>query len=179
MAAGGSPFDLSSAGNRLLLEPVNKRFDELHAIAYPADKPKDDELRGVPEREAVSIRSDRGMLTGLRERGDVEGAGYPEERGLLADSLDAENPYAARHLCCGCVKSLNKGKLPPEALVNGTWQGLVPAVLKDLTDIERQTLSIYNVVQFIKPMLGAVPRTRMPPSQHPQENAVALPPTTF
>ncbi len=168
MLGGDNQFDLSLAANRALLNPVNVRYDELHAAAYPAGVPEDDELLGVPERYAVYLRSKRGVLTGLREMrksapaagkdsfldglGLAEDGGYAEERGLLADSVEEASPYSAKHLCLECYKALSKNKLPKRALVNGTWQGLVPVELKDLTDIECQMLGIFNVVQFLKPL---------------------------
>ncbi len=158
MFGGKTAFDLSSAENRALLKPVSAAYDKMHAAAYPEGKPKDDELRGVEEREAVGLRAARGFLTGLRPKlmslgvaGDSEPL-YAEERGLLASMLVGPTPYAARHLCLECHKALKKKKLPIRALVAGTWQGLVPPELAELSDIELQMLGIYNVIQFIKPL---------------------------
>lgn len=58
-------------------------------------------------------------------------------------------------VCTSCTHDLNKGKVPSNSLIAGTWTGPVPQALKDLSEAEQMVLGIHRTIQAIFFLKGA------------------------
>lgn len=117
--------------------------DGKHSMAC-LDGVKDDFLSPVRERY-VSARRELLSL----DKGSIL---HNAKEGLLS-GLDGDGCLlSAREtgmICWECFGFLKFDKVPKKALVNGTWPGLVPPELKDLTRIEVSMISIYNNITIL------------------------------
>lgn len=103
-----------------ILQPVRERYEFARKELF------------VFEKGSIYYKAKEGMLSGLDGNGCLQSA---KEKGMI---------------CWECFGSLKYDKVPPKALVNGTWPGLVPPELKDLTQIEVSMISIYNNITILQ-----------------------------
>ena len=122
---------------------------------------------------AIKLRSLQGLLSGLISEGNFRGClecicppSFPATADPQAASPVTEpdcrrscgscSPPAVvdYYICQGCDRSHDKGQVPAEALINGTWQGLVPVELKGLNDIEVSMIGVYNAITIMGTLSG-------------------------
>jgi len=99
---------------------------------------------------AVNLRSAQGLLTGLTARGLWQGCLDSTEGS--SDGLHAKPNF----ICKKCVGELKTKELPREALINGTWQGLVPEELQGLNLIEMSMIPYYNAITIMGHLKGGI-----------------------
>ena len=109
-----------------ILQPVRKRYDAARKDV------------ASHEEGSVYYKAKEGMLSGLDEDGCLQSA---QGNGMI---------------CWDCFGYLKYDKVPTKALVNGTWPGLVPPELQDLSNIEISMISIYNNICILKMLPSGV-----------------------
>ena len=141
MHNGGTAMNKSSQ----LFKPTQKEYDRRYAEAYI------DGIDGLSEREQVKYRSLQGLLTGLDKYGllaDLRRRHWdPNGEEVLLDPVDEVSDCGS--VCTKCYRKLIKGAVPKEALIAGTWQGLVPPELKNLTRTESSMVKVFNPILII------------------------------
>jgi len=96
---------------------------------------------------AVQLRSAQGLLTGLTSSGTWQGC-------LAIEPGFAQGPE--RCICKKCLGGLKEKVLPAEALINGTWQGLIPIELQGLNNIEKSMIPVYNAITIMGHFQGGM-----------------------
>jgi hypothetical protein len=141
-----------------LLDPVRKRARQLQGIyedRMPHGQAGESEEGEVSEGEASGSLEDENELDeetrGVIRKANLGILGGLDE-GCMGSPMDDK-----RGICLECRKALDKGEVPRKALINGTWAGEVPDVLRPqsaefpdgLTDIELSMISLYNSVTIL------------------------------
>jgi len=106
-----------------LLFHVDSHTD-IASLLHPLRASYESQLAEAAQASGVERNAKRGRLTGLDEDGCMDGK--------LA-------------MCEQCFKSLKYGKVPKNALINHTWQGLVPPELQFKTDLFPEGLNMVEV----------------------------------
>ena len=127
-------FDSAVVLNKsdVLFKPVQdeyrRRYEKAHMAGF-------DELG---ERDQVIIRGLRGLLSGLDKFGllaDLRRI-YWDKDGKEIPLGPIEEVSEFGSVCLKCHRQLCKGALPKEALIAGTWQGIIPPELKNMSRTE-------------------------------------------
>ena len=141
-----------------LLHPIRQRARQLHRTyegLTPPDQEGENEEGGLSDDEAAGLSEDESDLD--EETRDVIRKANLSILGSLDEGCMGNPNDEKRGICVECRKSLDKGKVPRKALINGTWAGEVPDVLRPqsaefpdgLTDIELSMISLYNSVTIL------------------------------